>query len=685
VGASARALGTVAEGSPGAGAKVGLVHAREILRAVVGAVLILVPAATAVLVALSLRVGPTATMVVAYVAWVANLALATQILSPLRQVDRGGLAVVEGVLLAGVALWWWRAGRPRPVVRVPAVDAVTALALAAAAVLLAYELVLGLTVPPDNWDAVSYHLTRVAAWLHHGGVYWVPNAPTDRINEFQPLAEQQLLYLFAATGSGRLYALPQFLAELALLVCVYGSARRLGYGVRPSAVAACLFATFGVVAYEATTAQNDLVAASVVSAAAFLLLGSRGREDVVGGIAAGIGLGVKLTTILAWPVLIGLALLRGGRTVGRAALGAGAAFAAVGCWGFVLNLAQTGHVLGHGGGRVGDTTTPSYPASLVTLLSILYTTLDLSVLWPRLIAALAVVGGLAAAILLVRRRRREGADVLLPFLASCLVIVVAALVAEATRRLGSPVRGPGGSYSQLGFFGGLNNTADDDASAFGPVGAVALWGLPILGGALAVRRRVQARWIVLAAALPTFLVLLALQVNFNPWFSRFLIIPAALTAPLLAALVPSRMTALAWLAVGFFVIALGITRLDTKRLVSPYGAPWHLTEEAALAESGHAAPARALAAYDRLVPDGARVGAILTDGDPSYLLGGNDLRRRVLFLPQGGPAALAAARRARLGYVVIADQIHQRPAARRFAAAGWKIRRLAGYWLLAVR
>jgi hypothetical protein len=652
---------------------------------VVGAVLILVPAATAVLVALSLRVGPTSTLVVAYVAWVTNLALATEILSPLRQVDRAGLAVVEGVLLAGAALWWWRAGRPRPVVQVPSVDLVTAIALAAVAVLLAYELVLGLTVPPDNWDSVSYHLTRVAAWLHHGGVFWVPNAPTDRINEFQPLAEQQLLYLFAATGSGRLYALPQFLAELALLVCVYGSARRLGYGVRPSSVAACLFATFGVVAYEATTAQNDLVAASVVSAAAFLLLGWQAREDVVAGVAAGVGLGVKLTTILAWPVLIGLALLRGGRTTARAAVGVAAAFAAVGCWGFVLNLAQTGHLLGHGGGRIGDTTTPSYPASLATLLSILYTTLDLSVLWPRLIAAVAVAGGVVAAILLVRRRRREGAEILLPFLAPCLVILAAALVAEGTRRLGAPVRGPGGSYSALGFLGGLNNTADDDASAFGPLGAVALWGLPILAGALVLRRRVEARWVVLAAALPTFLVLLALQVKFNPWFSRFLIIPAALTAPLLAALLRGRVTTLAWLAVGFFVIALGITRLDTKRLFSPYGAPWHLTQEAALAEAGHGVSARALAAYDRLVPDRVRVGAVLTDGDPSYLLGGNDLRRRVLFLPQDGAEALAAARRARLDYVVIADQVHQRPAARRFAEAGWTVHRLAGYWLLAVR
>ena len=382
-------------------------------------------------------------------------------------------------------------------------------------------------------------------------------------------------------------------------------------------------------------------------------------------------------------MLIGLALLRGGRTLRRAALGAAVGFAAVGVWGFVLNLAQTGHVLGHGGGRVQDTATPSYPASLVTLLSILYTTLDLSVLWPRLIAALAVLGALAAAVLLVRRRRREGAEVAVPFVAPFLVILAAAVVAGATSRLGTPVRGPNGSYSRLGFFGGLNNTADEDGSAFGPLGAVALWGLPVLAVPFALRRRVSARWFVLAASLPLFLLLLALQVKFNPWFSRFLIIPAALTAPLLASLLRSRRAAAAWLAVGFLVIALGITRLDTKRLVSPYGAPWHLSQAAALAESGHGAPARALAAYDRLVPARAPVGAVLTDGDPSYLLGG--IRRHVLFLPQDGAAALAAAARSHLGYVVFADQVLERPAARRFAAAGWKLHRLAGYWLLAVR
>src|SRR5436305_1903963 len=77
-----------------------------------------------------------------------------------------------------------------------------------------------------------------------------------------PLAEQQFLFLFAATGSTALYALPQYVSELAILVAVYGAARRLGFGVRPSACASFTLATFTLVALQATTAQNDLAAAA---------------------------------------------------------------------------------------------------------------------------------------------------------------------------------------------------------------------------------------------------------------------------------------------------------------------------------------------------------------------------------------------------------------------------------------
>jgi hypothetical protein len=188
---------------------------------------------------------------------------------------------------------------------------------------------------------------------------------------------------------------------------------------------------------------------------------------------------------------------------------------------------------------------------------------------------------------------------------------------------------------------------------------------------------------VLAAAFPSFLVLLALQVAFNPWFPRFLVVPAAITAPLFARLFTGRATTAAYLLVSVAIVALGITRLDTKRLFSSFGAPWHLTESAALAESGQPASARALVAYQARVPPGSSVGAVLSGDFPSYLLGGaGSSGRRVVFLRSAAAADEAA--RAKVGYVVIADQEAERPAVRSLAAHGWSIGPLGGVWLLAV-
>ena len=69
--------------------------------------------------------------------------------------------------------------------------------------------------------AAKYGYSVIADWKQFNGIHWIPNAPSDRMNEFQPLAEQQILFLFVATGKGTLYALPQYLAELAILVAVF--------------------------------------------------------------------------------------------------------------------------------------------------------------------------------------------------------------------------------------------------------------------------------------------------------------------------------------------------------------------------------------------------------------------------------------------------------------------------------
>src|ERR1700724_1360994 len=77
------------------------------------ALLIGAPIATALLVAASLRLPSlVSTLLAAYLLFVANIGLVTWALSPLRAVDRDGLAAAEGVLLAAASFAWWLRGRP---------------------------------------------------------------------------------------------------------------------------------------------------------------------------------------------------------------------------------------------------------------------------------------------------------------------------------------------------------------------------------------------------------------------------------------------------------------------------------------------------------------------------------------------------------------------------------------------
>jgi hypothetical protein len=667
---------------------------------VVGLLLIGTAVATALLVAASARISSlVSTLLLAYLALVANLGLTTIALSPLQDVTRTGLGVAEAVLLLCALTAWWLRGRPGlPLGRARAAaaevvsDPATVAFLVFVVLLLAYEFVLGLTVPPNNGDALAYHLAKAAAWAQHGGVYWIPNAPTVRLNAFQPLAEQQILFLLVATGNGGLAALPQLVAVIAILVAVFGAARRLGFETRAATCGALLLATFSLVALEATTAQNDLVAASLTAATAAFLLGPGLIEPTLAGVSAGIGLGVKLTGALAFPILVWLALIRGRRSLAALAGGTGVGFVALGMWGYVLNLAETGHVLGVGTGGLEDRASPSYPGSLANAFYLVYGLMDLSVLSNVLIYVLAVTGlvsaaGVTAWALRRRGARRalgEGANVAVPFVAPLVVLGAAGMIAFAARRFGFPIRGPNGILGPLE--ANLSETytriSNEDYSAFGPLGIVALVLASVLTLVAYVRRRADTRQLALACALPCFLLLISLSTSWNPFLIRFFAVPVVLAAPLLARLLHGRTAVAAYAIVAALTVSLTVLRDQSKPLENPYGfgPPWSLSVEHSLDTNSRLDYATSIRDFDQSVPARACIGAVLGEQDPSYLVYGPHLRHHVVYLPANG-AVLAALQRG-LFYVVIDTDSHA-SVGDDFAAAGWRVRQLGQRWLLA--
>ena len=647
-------------------------------------------AATALLTAASLRLDSlVSSLLAAYIVGVVEVAALTTALSPVRAVTRGGLAAGEVLLLVAAFAAWWLRGRPRPslqpaahAARVVVRDPVTLALLLLCAATLAYELVLVLAAPANNWDSLTYHLARAAAWAQHGGVHWIENAPTDRMNEFQPLAEQEVLFLFVASASGALFALPQFAAQVAILLGIYGIARRLGHEIESAACAALLFSTFTVVALEATTAQNDLVAASLPVSAAALLLGQRRAETGLAGIAAGIAMGVKLTTAFVLPVLLALAVLRGRRPLAGFTAATAAAFVALGMWGFVRNLAETGHLLGQGGGRAEHTADPSLLGTASSAFRITYRLLDLSGFDDWMVWALALLGlGAALAVLVARWGRSRPWAVFLTAAVAALPLLAPALVlslAAASRRLAEAARLPvdESRSTSAPFSWAVNRDVAEDFSSFGPLGALVL-AVSLAVVVAAARRRVDPRRFVLALALPFFVGALAVAVKYNPWLSRFLIVPMALTAPLLAVAFRRRGAALSIAVVAVITVALA----HSRNLLKPIeGAPWRLTQAESVELPWLRGLADAQRELERLVPSSRCMGALLDPDDPTFLLYGDKLQRRLTFLSV--PGEWQRAEREGLGHIIVNGGDYQ-DAQARLKAQGWKLQRLADYWVLA--
>ena len=139
---------------------------------------------------------------------------------------------------------------------------------------LAYLAALIVATPPNSWDSLSYHLSRAAFWSQSGHVGYIPDAYDVRMDGSPPNAELVLTSLFDVTRSERLVGFVQFVAALACSLGVYTLARRLAFPAREAAFGALVFLTLPVVLLQAPTTQNDLVAASGLTAAAVFLTGT---------------------------------------------------------------------------------------------------------------------------------------------------------------------------------------------------------------------------------------------------------------------------------------------------------------------------------------------------------------------------------------------------------------------------
>jgi hypothetical protein len=609
----------------------------------------LAAAALAVLVAgslagaLALRLGLTGTLLATYLLACAQLVIAAEVLSPFHAVRAPGLLATEAAAAAAGIACWMRGGRwhppllrvtPQSLRRHPNV-----LMLAAAVTLaLAFELFLALAAAPNNWDALTYHLSRAAAWYQRGSVGFF-SAHTPRENIYPPNAEIQILYTMVFTRGDRLSALPQFLAEIVSMIAIFGIGRRIGFGRAGAAFAALLFATLSEVALEATTAQNDLVVGAFVAVGAYFVLGRSKREHALAGAAVGLALGTKLTALYALPLLALLALCT--MRPRRLLLLAGAtavAFAALGSLVYVENVLHYGSPLGPASARsmYRPRVTPTNVIS--SSARTLDRFLDLSGYDPA--------PGVRYTLFRINK-----------------------FVFETVHIDPNPA---GASLSRFSYT--PSTSANEDFSYFGPLGAGLLLPLSLAYlVAAALRRRSRAK-LAFALSVPVFALELALTYKYNAWEGRFMIVPVLLATVLAAGVYVWRGVSAMCAAIGVLVLALALAHNERKP-IGAYGSTpvWELGRAQAQGLVSLGA-AQLFRRFDAIVPSRARTGVVFGDDDWDYPLYGAHLSRKLVVLDPA--TAFQQARAGALDWIVFGSVCV--PSAR-----GWKGAELGGWRLFA--
>ena len=606
---------------------------------------------TAGLACATLRLDGVAFLIGAYVIGWSEVVLLPEALSPFGAIGSTGYALGEVALFtATLAAWRWRgAPRPRlPSFRLSSFRGHALLAVLGAFVLtaLAYEAFIVLSTPPDNVDALTYHLPRAVEWLNRGRLDYFP-ANTARENAYPFNAELGVLYTFVFTHRDTFAALPQFIAELAILITVYGGSRRLGFRRSSAVFAAFLTATLSEISLQAVTAQNDLVVASFVLAAAFFLLGKERRELPLAALALGLAVGTKLTALFALPTLAILALVvLSRRRVLEFAICTVLAFSVVGAWAYADNLIQTGRPLGVVPEEKAFTPKITTTGTVSTVARIYDRFIDFS--------GLPIMSGVSNG--------------------------VQAVSTWSFSTAGIPPNPPGSTF-RGSFAFSPNTTADEDFSYFGLLGAMLIVPLSAMYAAAGLFRRTSGPRMVLALALPLFIAALAIANSFNPWLGRFMIVPVVLTMPLAALAYQMRLNLLVGALSLVGVVALASTQ--AHNLYKPTGlgasgpAIWSMsrTDAETLLEPSLA---RVSDALDATVPADDTIGTDIPSGDITYPFYGPTLARKLIPLPAHEP--LVAAEHKHLQWVVLSPNV-SRPS----RTSSWRMSPLRDGWVLAAR
>jgi hypothetical protein len=240
---------------------------------------------------------------VAALGWGVAVTFLTELLSAFGHLERTWLAlgwlIAVGTALARLLIHSGARAAPRALAKAVAASRPRApadlLLLVGVGLILATTCVIALAAQPNNWDSMTYHLSRVAQWASHRDVTYYPTYITRQLF-YPPWAELAIAHSYVLGGSDRLANLVQWFSFVGCILGTSLVAKRLGAGARGQIAAGAFCATIPMAILQASSTQNDLVVAFWLVCLAYWVVEYQEKPDRRSTLGVGVSLGLALLT-----------------------------------------------------------------------------------------------------------------------------------------------------------------------------------------------------------------------------------------------------------------------------------------------------------------------------------------------------------------------------------------------------
>jgi len=166
----------------------------------------------------------------------------------------------------------------------------------------------GLLYPPNNWDAMTYHMARITSWVSHQSLADYPTDITRQLYQ-SPFAEYVIMNFGLLTRNDIFSNLVQFFFLLFSLIAIISMLDLFGLSKQYKIIALVLAVTIPEVILQGSSTQNDLVVAFFILAALFFTLKVAREGKLINylffGLSIGLGMLAKGTAyIYLSPILL---------------------------------------------------------------------------------------------------------------------------------------------------------------------------------------------------------------------------------------------------------------------------------------------------------------------------------------------------------------------------------------------